>query len=93
MNLRDFPNRLFDFDAHYPRTIIAGVIFITVILGWKVFNLELDPGLKSMLPRDHDIVHSMEKENGNKTIMKFKNYQRNVGLKDDIFSESFLIKF
>ena len=61
MNLRDFSNRLFDFDAHYPRTIIAGVIFITVILGWKVFNLELDPGLKSMLPRDHDIVHSMEK--------------------------------
>ena len=35
----------------------------------------------------------MEKENGNKTIMKFKNYQPNVGLKDDIFSESFLIKF
>ena len=61
MNLRDFSRRLFDFDAHYPRTIIAGVIFITVILGWKVFNLELDPGLKSMLPRDHEIVHSMEK--------------------------------
>jgi outer membrane lipoprotein-sorting protein len=35
----------------------------------------------------------MEKENGNKTIMKFKNYQTNIGLKDDIFSESFLIKF
>ena len=35
----------------------------------------------------------MEKDNGNKTIMKFKNYQPNVGLKDDIFSESFLIKF
>jgi len=61
MNIRDFSRRLFDFDAHYPRTIIAGVIFITVILGWKVFNLELDPGLKSMLPRDHKIVHSMEK--------------------------------
>jgi len=61
MNLKNFSRQLFDFDAHYPRTIIAGVIFITVILGWKVFNLELDPGMKSMLPRDHEIVHSMEK--------------------------------
>jgi len=60
MNIRDFSRRLFDFDAHYPRTIIAGVIFLTVILGWKVFDLELDPGVKSMLPRDHDIVQSME---------------------------------
>ena len=61
MNLRRISNTLFDFDAHYPRTIIAGVVFITVILGWKVSNLELDPGLRSMLPRDHKIVQSMEK--------------------------------
>ncbi len=61
MNLREFSRRLFNFDAHYPRSIISGVIFISVILGWKVFNLELDPSVKSMLPRDHEIVHSMEK--------------------------------
>ena len=61
MNLRRISNTLFDFDAHYPRTIIAAVVFITVILGWKISTLELDPGLRSMLPRDHEIVQSMEK--------------------------------
>ena len=61
MNLRQFSRRLFDFDAQYPRTIIAGVVFISVILGWKVFDLEMDPSIQSMLPRDHSIVQSMEK--------------------------------
>ena len=61
MNLKRISKTLFDFDSHYPRTIIAGVILITIILGWKIFGLELDPGLKSMLPRDHKIVRSMEK--------------------------------
>jgi len=35
----------------------------------------------------------MKKSNGNKTIMRINNYKPNVGLKDEIFSESFLIKF
>ena len=61
MNLRTISNALFNFDSHYPRTIIAGVIFVTVIFGWKVFDLELDPAFRSGLPRDHDIVRSMEK--------------------------------
>ena len=61
MNLRSFSRQLFNFDSHYPRTIIAGVILIAFILGWSVFTLELDPSVRSMLPRDHEIVHSMEK--------------------------------
>ena len=35
----------------------------------------------------------MKNSNGNKTIMEIKNFKPNVGLKDEIFSESFLIKF
>ncbi|MBT3179475.1 MAG: outer membrane lipoprotein-sorting protein [Candidatus Marinimicrobia bacterium] len=35
----------------------------------------------------------MAKENGNKTIMKFSAFKPDVGLKDNIFSESFLVKF
>jgi outer membrane lipoprotein-sorting protein len=35
----------------------------------------------------------MEKTNGKKTIMEINNFKPNVGLKDEIFSESFLIKF
>ena len=61
MNLRRISTKLFDFDSHYPRSIIAGVIFITVLLGWKIFTLEMDAGLRSGLPREHPIVQSMEK--------------------------------
>ena len=60
MNLRRISTALFEFDAHYPRTIIAAGILITVLFGWKVFDLEMDPGLQSGLPRDHKIVQSME---------------------------------
>ena len=61
MNLRRISNKLFEFDAHYPRSIIAAVLFLTVILGWKIFKLEMDAGLRSGLPREHSIVKSMEK--------------------------------
>ena len=60
MNLRRISNALFEFDAHYPRSIIASVILITVLFGWKLSELEMDPGLRSGLPRDHKIVQSME---------------------------------
>ena len=61
MNLRRISNILFEFDAHYPRSIIAVVILLTVILGLKIFKLEMDPGIKTGLPREHPIVKSMEK--------------------------------
>ena len=61
MNLRRISKALFNFDAHYPRTIIATVIFMTVVLGLKVLGLEMDPAIRSGLPRDHEIVKSMEK--------------------------------
>ena len=61
MNLRRISKALFNFDEHYPRTIIATVIFMTVVLGLKVFVLEMDPAIRSGLPRDHEIVKSMEK--------------------------------
>ena len=60
MNLRRISNALFEFDAHYPRSIIASVILITVLFGWKLSELEMDPGLRSGLPRNHKIVQSME---------------------------------
>ena len=61
MNLRKISSVLFNFDRHYPRTIISGVTLFSVLLGWKAFNLDLDPGVRSSLPRDHKIVKSMEK--------------------------------
>lgn len=35
---------------------------------------------------------TMKKENGNKTVMEIQSYKPDIGLKDEIFSESFLIK-
>ena len=61
MNLRRISNKLFEFDARYPRSIISAVILITSLLGWKIFKLEMDAGLRSGLPREHPIVKSMEK--------------------------------
>ena len=63
MNLKHFSKQLFDFDSHYPRTIIAMVFFLTIVLCWKIFDLEMDPSVRSNLPRDHEIVKSMEKIN------------------------------
>ena len=61
MKLRQASKALFQFDKHYPRTIIATVIFLTVAVGWKIFDLEMDPAISSSLPRDNKIVKSMEK--------------------------------
>ena len=61
MNLRRISSILFEFDARYPRSIIAVVILLTVILGSKIFKLEMDPGIRTGLPREHPIVKSMEK--------------------------------
>ena len=61
MALRDIiTRRLFVLDAHYPRTIIAGVFFFTLLILWKIPGLEIDPGLRSLVPRDHPTVQNME---------------------------------
>ena len=46
--------------------------------------------VKNKMEIEHD---ENKKSNGNKTIMEIKNFKPNIGLKDEIFSESFLIKF
>ncbi len=63
MNLRHFSRKLFNFDSHFPRTIISAVIFLTVIFCWNIYDLEMDPSVRSNLPTDHEIVKSMEKIN------------------------------
>ena len=87
MKIKHFSRQLFDFDSHYPRTIIAMVFFLTIVLCWKIFDLEMDPSVRSNLPTDHEIVKSMEKINdlfsGSDIII--------VAVESDsIFSESIL---
>ncbi|MBT3299723.1 MAG: RND family transporter [Candidatus Marinimicrobia bacterium] len=60
MSKKSFNRRLFDFDAHYPRSLIAGVFFLTLIFLWGIPRLELDPGLRSMIPHQHPMAKSMD---------------------------------
>jgi predicted RND superfamily exporter protein len=43
----------------YPRSIIAILLLITLLMGWNIPRLELDADVKTMLPDDFDIVLSM----------------------------------
>ncbi|MCK4296014.1 MAG: RND family transporter [Candidatus Marinimicrobia bacterium] len=50
-----------DFVLKYPKTIIAFCILITVLMGWNIPKLEIEPDLKAMFPTDFDIIISMNK--------------------------------
>ena len=60
MNLRTLTKRIFLLDAHYPRSIIATIILFTILFLWKIPDLNIDPGLRSLVPPDHKIVKNME---------------------------------
>ena len=60
MNLRTLTKRIFLLDAHYPRSIIASIILFTIFFLWKIPALNIDPGLRSLVPPDHKIVKNME---------------------------------
>ena len=60
MNLRILIKRIFLLDAHYPRSIIASIILFTIIFLWKIPDLNIDPGLRSLVPANHKIVKNME---------------------------------
>ena len=59
MNLRQITKRIFLLDANYPRTIIASIILLTIILSWRIFDLSIDPGMRSLVPVDHPIIKNM----------------------------------
>ncbi|MGC9363269.1 MAG: hypothetical protein ACP5FZ_01730, partial [Fidelibacterota bacterium] len=40
----------------FPRTIIAGFILITLLLGWHIPKLQIEPDIVEMLPQDMDII-------------------------------------
>lgn len=45
---------------NYPRSIIAILLLITLLIGWNIPRLELDADVRTMLPADFDIVLSMK---------------------------------
>jgi len=78
-----------DFVMHYPRTVIGVSILVTLLMGWNISKIIIDPDIKSMLPADQEIIVSInEMEDifgGSEMVM--------ISLKsDDIFSEATLKK-
>jgi len=78
-----------DFVMRYPRIVIGVSILVTVLMGWNIPNIVMDPDIKSMLPDDEDIVvtiNELEEIFGGSelVIMSLRS--------DDIFSEATLSK-
>jgi len=60
MPLKSLYRKLFNFDAHFPRSLIAGTVFITLLFIWGIPRLELDPGVRSMIPHQHPMANTMD---------------------------------
>ncbi len=78
-----------DFVMSYPRTIIGFCILITILMGWNIPNIVMDPDIKSMLPQDQELIRSINDLEdifgGSKLVI--------LSLKsEDIFSEATLRK-
>ncbi len=53
-------SKLFKFLLNYPRTIVGGSIFITLLFLWQIPSLELDPSIKAMIAKDHPVRVNMD---------------------------------
>src|SRR6056297_2257568 len=49
-------NRLARFVKKYSTTIIIFVLFITVVMGYFALQIEIEAGIKDMLPKDNKVV-------------------------------------
>ncbi|MFA4839531.1 MAG: MMPL family transporter [Candidatus Neomarinimicrobiota bacterium] len=49
-----------EFDLKYPRTIIAVSILMTLLMGWNIPQLQLEPDVKALMPQDFEIIRSMK---------------------------------
>ena len=54
-------SKTFNWIQKYPRTIIALVIITTVLFGWKIPSIKMNPDIKAMLPQDFPQVISVQK--------------------------------
>ncbi|MFH1851968.1 MAG: MMPL family transporter [Candidatus Neomarinimicrobiota bacterium] len=54
-------SNLFNFIMRYPRIIISGTIFFTLLFLWNIPDLKFDPSLESMIPSDHPTIVTLDK--------------------------------
>lgn len=51
--------RIIDLSLKYPRITIASSILITVLLGWKIPSIKMNPDIKAMIPQDFPQVKAL----------------------------------
>jgi predicted RND superfamily exporter protein len=52
----NWSERLIEWILNYPRTVIALVLFLTVLMAWNIPKIEIDPDIKNMLPPEVEVV-------------------------------------
>jgi len=48
-----------DFVMHYPKTVIGVSVLVTLLMGWNIPKIIIDPDIKSMLPENQEIIVSI----------------------------------
>lgn len=52
--------KIIEFDLKYPRTIIAFCILLTLLMGWNIPKIQLEPDIKALMPQDFEIIENMK---------------------------------
>jgi len=52
--------KIIEFDLKYPRSIIAACILLTLLMGWSIPRIQLEPDVKALMPQDFEIINAMK---------------------------------
>ncbi|MFQ6606321.1 MAG: RND family transporter [Fidelibacterota bacterium] len=60
MTSRRFARKLYRLVARYPKQLLGGILIVSLVFLWQIPRLQLDPSIKSLAPRDHPILKTMD---------------------------------
>ena len=60
MDSKQFTNILYKFISHKPWALVIAIFAITVLFLFGALKLEFDPSLKSMVPKQHEFIQTMD---------------------------------
>jgi uncharacterized protein len=60
MDSKQFTNLLYKFISHKPWALVITIFAITILFIFGALKLEFDPSLKSMVPKQHEFIQTMD---------------------------------
>ncbi|MFC1593647.1 RND family transporter, partial [Candidatus Neomarinimicrobiota bacterium] len=60
MDSKQFTNILYKFISHKPWALVIAIFAITILFLFGALKLEFDPSLKSMVPKQHEFLQTMD---------------------------------